>query len=502
MGLSRVWTRALAGVHAPQVIVETHLGAGLPAFHLVGLAETEVREARERVRAALQTCRYDFPVSRLTTNLAPADLPKQSGMFDLAIALGILAASGQLAQDRLAQHEVVGELSLSGELRPIHGALPLALACARAGRTLILPAANAAEAVFAGHPVLPARHLAEVCQHLNGLQPLSPHHPSDQPPPSPHAPDLAELRGQAAARRALEVAASGRHSLLMFGSPGSGKSMLAQRLTGIRPPLTENEALESASILSAAGLFCPDLWRMPLQRAPHHSTTVAALIGGGNGQRLRPGEISLAHHQSLFLDELPEFQRPVLESLREPLETGKITLSRAARQIDFPADFQLIAAMNPCPCGYLGHATQRCRCTPEQILRYRQRLSGPLLDRIDLCVEVPPVAEAALLGPAGESSVAVRARVMDTVQRQRQRQGKYNAALTPAELDHYAALSADAAPFLQQAMQRLNLSARSLHRILRVARTLADMAHQADIQRVHLAEALHYRRGLSDAPGC
>ena len=496
MSLAVIKSRALAGLAAPEVAVEVHLANGLPSFTLVGLPETEVKEARDRVRAALQNSGFEFPAKRITVNLAPADLPKESGRFDLPIALGILLASEQLNAAPPDALEFAGELSLSGELRAVRGTLAMCLSAAGAGRAFVLPRACADEAArVANAVILPAQSLLEVCAHLSGAAPLAPHVAAVLPAPT-FVPDLAEVKGQLPAKRALEVAAAGGHSLLMSGPPGSGKSMLAQRLPGLLPPMTETEALESAAVHSLAGSFDNARWGQRPYQAPHHSASAPALVGGGGVPR--PGEISLAHHGVLFLDELPEFARGVLEALREPLETGQIRVARAARQAEFPARFQLVAAMNPCPCGWHGHGGDRCRCTPEQVARYRGRLSGPLLDRIDLRVDVAAVEESELTArAAGEPSAAVRARVTQARQRQLERQGKPNARLTPDEIDRHCLPDCAGAALLKQALTHLDLSARAYHRILKVARTIADLAGADIIRGPQVAEAIQYRRGLA-----
>ncbi len=506
MSLAVLKSRALAGMHAPEVTVEVHLANGLPSFTIVGLPETEVKESKDRVRAALQNARFEFPSRRITVNLAPADLPKESGRFDLPIAIGILAASGQVPAHGLDCYEFAGELSLSGELRAIRGALAMTYAMHHAGhdsdkpRAFILPRANADEAALVHDAIIyPADSLLDVCAHLaanDDATRLKRHFVSPARSGSAY-PDFSEVKGQARAKRALEVAAAGGHSVLMSGPPGTGKSMLASRFPGILPPMSDKEALESAAVQSLASGFDSTRWKLRPYRAPHHTASAVALVGGGSTPR--PGEISLAHHGVLFLDELPEFDRKVLEVLREPLESGHITISRAARQADFPAQFQLIAAMNPCPCGYLGHASNKCRCTPDMIARYQNKISGPLLDRIDIQIEVTALPNDELARQAdGESSATLAKRVEEAAQRQLARQGKYNNHLSSGEIDIHCRLDQASEQLLRTAMTRLHWSARAYHRVLKIARTIADLDREDAIAQQHIAEAIQYRRALRE----
>ena len=497
MSLAVIYSRALSGMQAPLVEVEAHLANGLPAFNIVGLPDTEVKESRDRVRAAILQSGFDFPAKKITVNLAPADLPKESGRFDLPIALGVLAASGQIAPDKLAAYEFAGELALSGALRPVRGALAMAWQGMQAGRAFVLPADNAKQAaLMQGIAVFGAESLGQVAAHLNGIEPLAQALPDIQERPSEHKlPDLQDVKGQHTARLALEIAAAGGHSLLMMGPPGPGKSMLAQRLAGMLPPLDEEELISVWALRSLLPQHQQELQRSRPFRSPHHSASAAAMVGGGSDPR--PGEISLAHHGVLFLDELPEFDRKVLEVLREPLENGEIHISRAARQAVYPAKFQLVAAMNPCPCGYLGHPVKPCRCTPDAVARYRSKISGPLLDRIDLTIEVPSLSAAELMQQeAGECSADVLARVEAARARQYARQGKVNAALSVTELDGVAAVSKEAGQALGELLEKLSLSARSFHRIMRVARTLADLAGDEVVGRSHVLRAVSFRRAL------
>ncbi|MDB5743020.1 MAG: Mg chelatase, subunit ChlI [Polaromonas sp.] len=510
MSLSLVHSRALLGLEARPVCVEVHLANGLPSFTLVGLADTEVKEARERVRSAIQNAGLEFPGNkRITVNLAPADLPKDSGRFDLPIALGILAASGQIDARKLGGYEFAGELSLGGDLRPVRGALAMSLAIARPAHgmqhkppRLVLPEGSAQEAALVPDAeIYCAHHLLDVVRQFlpgqalpeatTGWSRAACSAPSD----APAYPDLADVKGQAAARRALEIAAAGGHSVLMVGSPGSGKSMLAQRFAGLLPAMTTEEALETAAVASLGGRFTLNNWAVRPTCAPHHTASAVAMVGGGSPPR--PGEISLAHRGVLFLDELPEFPRAALEALREPLESGTITISRAAQRAEFPARFQLIAAMNPCPCGYLGSSLRSCRCSPELVARYQGKISGPLLDRIDLHVEVGALtADELVNAPPGESTQEIRHRVVRAREHAMTRQGSSNQALQGQAIDAQCQLDTAAAQFLNTAATRLGWSGRGIHRCLKVARTIADLAGAQTVQLTHVAEAVQYRRAL------
>lgn len=497
MSIAIIRTRALDALSAPAVTVEVHLSNGLPAFNLVGLPETAVRESKDRVRSAIINSRYEFPAKRITVNLAPADLPKDGGRFDLAIALGILAASEQIPADALDKHEFIGELALTGEIRPVRGVLNSTVSCTNMGRLPIIPAANGHEANLAvGDRHLIASHLLEVCAHLANAQKLAAG--SEQPDRgiSENNTDMADIKGQHQAKRALEIAAAGGHNLLYEGPPGCGKSMLAQRLPTILPEMSREEALAQLAIRSTiSSQLDLSQWMQRPFRAPHHSASAVALVGGGNPPR--PGEVSLAHNGVLFLDELPEFQRSVLEALREPLENGHICISRAARQAIFPADFQLVAAMNPCPCGYYGDLGKQCRCSVEQIQRYRNKISGPLLDRIDMHLRLQPTPLNALSTKATiteESSSIIRERVQATRQRQLQRQHKANAALSGKDIEEYACPSPEALSTLHTLAEKLGMSARAFQRAIRVARTIADMAESATIEKNHILEACSYRQ--------
>lgn len=493
MSLAIIHSRAQIGVEAPAVSVEIHLTNGLPSLTIVGLPETAVRESKDRVRSAILNSALEFPRKRITLNLAPADLPKEGGRFDLAIALGLLAASAQLPGGCLDSFECLGELALSGHVRPVRGVLPAALAARDAGRALVVAIENAEEACLAsGLKVYAISHLLELVSHFSQQQPLRPYQSSGLLAQPQRYPDLLEVQGQQAAKRALVVAAAGSHNVLLTGPPGTGKTLLASRLPGLLPALTEKEALEVAAVQSVVSIEPLHSWPQRPFRQPHHSASGPALVGGGS--RPQPGEISLAHQGILFLDELPEFDRKVLEVLREPLESGHIVIARAHSKVRFPARFQLVAAMNPCPCGYFGDPNGRCRCNPEQVQRYRNKLSGPLLDRIDLHITV--ARETTSLRPPKEPSLSSAQAVQQVCaarEQQLKRQGCSNAQLDLNALREHCALQDEDRVWLEQASERLNLSLRATHRVLKVARTLADLEGSPSIARGHLAEALQYR---------